>query len=314
MVAGAWLRVNSSLSSPPYRGYLRAVTATLIFSSTTPLPLRSVMREQSAFTYFAPYRVLVCCEHRSAVYGLDEHLKRYHCNMLMSKRRELLALYEDLYRLPPAEDTQPVPNGLPIDAVGTAKEAFRCCCSSDSCSSDSSSSSGSSGNHSKDSDSSVCRYISTSRVKMRQHVNQQHHVKLTRCSSPAAASYEEHAARLWKPVKVQTFFSERRYIRYFVVQEEEAEEEQQQGAQQPQCDYKRTRWEEHLQAYPDWKLLAYTVRPPGDDEPALKQVGLAVEGLVEQAVCGLDTLSIDTLRWLRSARPNEADARPLGRM
>jgi hypothetical protein len=46
----------------------------------------------------------------------------------------------------------------------------------------------------------------------------------------------------------------------------------------------------------------------------LKQVVLVVEELVEQAVHGLSTLSIDTLRWLRSARPNEPDVRPLGRM
>jgi hypothetical protein len=45
--------------------------------------------------------------------------------------------------------------------------------------------------------------------------------------------YEEHAAQLWKPAKVQSFFCERRYICYFVVQEEEArEKEQQQGEQQ----------------------------------------------------------------------------------
>jgi hypothetical protein len=145
------------------------------------------------------------------------------------------------------------------------------------------------------------------------HTNQQHSVKLTRWSSPATASYEEHAARLWQPVKVQTFFRERRYVRYFVVQaeeeedeedeEEQQEQEQQQGEQQQsdeqqeserQGDYKlrlsllsssleaikredseainrmaeeasakdrtgwfkRTRWDEHLQAYPDWKLLS----------------------------------------------------------
>jgi hypothetical protein len=41
-----------------------------------------------------------------------------------------------------------------------------------------------------------------------------------RWSSPTAASYQEHAAKLWQPVKVQTFFRERRYIRYFVVQED----------------------------------------------------------------------------------------------
>jgi FtsZ-interacting cell division protein YlmF len=197
---------------------------------------------------------------------------------------------------------------------------------------------------------------------MRKHINQQHSVKLTRWLSPATALYEEHAARLWQPVKVQTFFRERRYVRYFVVQAEEEEDEeeqqvqeQQQGKQQEserQGDYKqrlsllssslealkredteaidrmaeeasakdrtgwfkRTRWDEHLQAYPDWKLLSYAIRPPGDDEPELKQVVLVVEELVEQAVHRLGTLSIDTLRWLRSARPNEPDVRPLGRM
>jgi FtsZ-interacting cell division protein YlmF len=50
--------------------------------------------------------------------------------------------------------------------------------------------------------------------------------------------YKEHAAQLWQPVKVQTFFCKQRYVRYFVVQaeeeedEEEQEQEQQQGEQQ----------------------------------------------------------------------------------
>jgi hypothetical protein len=115
---------------------------------------------------------------------------------------------------------------------------------------------------------------------------------------------------------VQTFFRERRYVRYFVVQAEEEEDEemqeqqqqhqgeQQQGEQQElgrQGDFKqrlallssilealkredneaidrmaeeasakdrtgwfkRTRWDEHLQAYLDWKLLSYAIRPAG---------------------------------------------------
>jgi hypothetical protein len=78
--------------------------------------------------------------------------------------------------------------------------------------------------------------------------------------------------------------------------------------------FKRTRWDEHLQAYPDQKLLSYAIRPPGDNEPELKQVVLVVEEVVEQAVRGLSTLSIDTLRWLRSVKLNEADTRSLGRM
>ncbi|KAF2022950.1 hypothetical protein EK21DRAFT_119233 [Setomelanomma holmii] len=201
---------------------------------------------------------------------------------------------------------------------------------------------------------------------MRKHTNQQHTVKLTRWSSAAAALYQDHAVQLWQPVKVQTFFRERRYVRYFVVQEEEQgqqqNQEQQQQQQQQQSDerqeseqqsnykqrlaylssslealkskdskaidriaeeasakdrtgwFKWTRWDKHLQAYSDWKLLAYAIRSPGDDEPELQQAAAAVEQLVEQAVQGLSTLAIDTLRWLRSAKANEPDVWLLGRM
>ena len=69
---------------------------------------------------------------------------------------------------------------------------------------------------------------------MRQHVNQQHQIKLTRWSSATAVSYEEHAAQLWRPVKVQTFFRERRYVRYFVVQEEKEQSELQGDKQHQQ--------------------------------------------------------------------------------
>jgi hypothetical protein len=136
------------------------------------------MPREGIFARFALYGVLVCREHRCAVYGLDEHLKRHHGNTPISKRRELLALYEDFYRLPPAEVVQPAPYSLPIDALGPAQDAFLC------------------RSNNGDTDGAVCDFISTSRAKMRQHINQQHGVKLTRWSSPATASYEEHAAQL----------------------------------------------------------------------------------------------------------------------
>jgi predicted transcriptional regulator len=62
------------------------------------------------------YRVLICREHGCAVYGLDKHLKQHH-SMPAAERRELLALYEDFHRIPPAEVAQPAPYGLPIDAL-----------------------------------------------------------------------------------------------------------------------------------------------------------------------------------------------------
>jgi hypothetical protein len=120
------------------------------------------MSSEGIFARFALYGVLVCREHRCAVYGLDEHLKRHHSNTPILKRRELLALYEDFHRLPPAEVAQPAPYGPLIDALGPAQDAFLCRSSS--------SSSGSSSNN-RDRNSAVCNFISTSCVKMRQHVN-----------------------------------------------------------------------------------------------------------------------------------------------
>jgi hypothetical protein len=61
------------------------------------------MSSEGIFARFALYGVLVCREHHCAVYRLDEHLKRHHSNTPISKRRELLALYEDFHRLPLAE-------------------------------------------------------------------------------------------------------------------------------------------------------------------------------------------------------------------
>ena len=77
--------------------------------------------------------------------------------------------------------------------------------------------------------------------------------------------------------------------------------------------FKRTRWDEHLQAYLDWRLLSYAVRLPASDEPALQRVVQLVEELVEQAVQGLSTLSLETLRWLRSLHAREIDVRLFSR-
>jgi hypothetical protein len=53
--------------------------------------------------------------------------------------------------------------------------------------------------------------------------------------------YGDHAAQLWQPVKVQTFFRERRYVRYFIVQEqkEQGEQQQQDAPEQQQGDEQR---------------------------------------------------------------------------
>jgi hypothetical protein len=179
------------------------------------------------FTYLSAYSVLICNEHQHAVYGLDEHLKRHH-SLPIARRRELLTAYAGLAINTPREVALPTPNSAPITELGQAQGAFFCCQQREQ------------EEEEEEEEEAIgvvqqrriCGYITTNRQKMRKHTNQQHSVKLTRWSSTAAILFEEHAAQLWKTVKVQTFFLERRYIRYFVVQEEEAQEEQQPGDQQ----------------------------------------------------------------------------------
>ena len=118
---------------------------------------------------------------------------------------------------------------------------------------------------------------------------------------------------------MQTFFRERRYVRYFIVQDQQKQQrdtsqESQQQQQQPRQEtaeeneaasyqqrlaslsyewdaaerkdsediahiaeealakdrtgwFKRTQWDEHLQAYADWQLLSYAVRLLATEEP-----------------------------------------------
>jgi hypothetical protein len=255
------------------------------------------------FTYLPAYRVLICVEHYHAVYSLDEHLKRHH-GLPAAKRRELRAAFAGLAINAPTQLPLPAPNSPPIAQLGRAQDAFLCCQQEEEDAGAGVSAAVAVGAVAAVQQRCSCSYITTNCKGMRTHTNKQHGVKLTRWLSPAARSYKEHAARLWRPVKVQTFFRERRYVRYFVVQAEEKgdEEEQQQGEQQRgeqqlgeqqeserQGDYKqrlallssslealkredseamnriaeeasakdrtgwfkRTRWDEHLQAYPD---------------------------------------------------------------
>ena len=74
------------------------------------------------FTYLPAYRVLICCEHQQAVYGLDEHLKRHH-KLPIAKRRELLAEYQGLSLSLPSQVLLPEPYSAPIQELGAAQNA-----------------------------------------------------------------------------------------------------------------------------------------------------------------------------------------------
>jgi hypothetical protein len=78
------------------------------------------------FFYLSAYSVLICVEHRCAVYGLDEHLKRHH-SLSAARRRELLAAYAGFAIYAPKHVTLPAPGSAPIAELGRAQDAFLCC-------------------------------------------------------------------------------------------------------------------------------------------------------------------------------------------
>ena len=199
-------------------------------------------------TYLPQYCVLICCEHQHAVYSLNEHLKRRHC-LPIAQRQALLATYERYSLCPPQQVLLPAPYSAPIAELGPAQDGFLCCQSKAVVAPALAALAAPAApaapapaalpaplavaggaevaraeaavEQQRASYNSSCSYITVSRKEMRKHTNQQHSVKLSRWSTPLAVSYAEHAAQLWRPVKVQTFFQERRYVRYFIVQETE---------------------------------------------------------------------------------------------
>jgi hypothetical protein len=77
--------------------------------------------------------------------------------------------------------------------------------------------------------------------------------------------------------------------------------------------FKRTGWLEHL-ANRNLIHLAHQIRLPDQGEVKLQQAAKLTELLIERSVKGLSTLAQETRRWLRSAKQQEVDQRPMARL
>ncbi|TKA55481.1 hypothetical protein B0A49_13343, partial [Cryomyces minteri] len=180
-----------------------------------------------------------------------------------------------------------------------------------------------------------CSFISINRSVIGQHCNQAHDWKWKKEDS-------EH----WKKVKAQTFFTGR-FRRYFVVhaaedhsiavalgqgdkdsaaaikrewsearakRKKELEIADEKVAKTDRTGwFNRTCWPEHL-AQRNTKRLAHASRPPDRDERLLQQAMKVVDLAMEKSVAGLSTLAVETRRWLRSAKREEIDVRPMARL
>jgi hypothetical protein len=77
--------------------------------------------------------------------------------------------------------------------------------------------------------------------------------------------------------------------------------------------FKRTGWLEHF-ANRNLMHLAHQTRLPDRGEVKLRRAAKLTELLVERSVKGLSTLTRETRRWLRSAKRQEIDQRPMARL
>jgi hypothetical protein len=77
--------------------------------------------------------------------------------------------------------------------------------------------------------------------------------------------------------------------------------------------WKRTDRVKHL-GKSNLKHLTHVARLPGKDEPELKVVADSVDDLIEDCVKGLASLPREIRRWLKSAKMEEVDQHPMGRL
>jgi len=239
------------------------------------------------------------------------HLRDYY-SIPQKIQREIVKEYSEHALLGPRDVPLSPPFGPPFEILRKPTDAFLC-------------------------DKEVCGFISINRDGVRKHSKKKHGWKSTRRD-------REH----WTSVRVQTFSASSGFQRYFTVHVPEpegeaasradngdeefvqamlsewkkADEDYEKGLEVADAEvaktdrtgwYNRIGWPEHI-AKRNLTYLAHARRLLDRDEKELKQVCSVVDMLIERCMSGLSTLAHETRRWLRSAKREEVDIRPMGRL
>jgi superfamily II DNA/RNA helicase len=254
--------------------------------------------------YDDEYQVLICTAHGYAIRNLDLHLRDEHA--VPSAVRRIIAEKHASQPLAEPKRVRQPPPGPPFDVLRPPVDALLCA-------------------------EPGCGFASIQLTSVRSHCNKIHNWRSTRQSKT-----------YWTSIKAQTFFTSGGLQRYFAVEpdpdnavsdgdtntEDECarweakrlelkKAEQERMKAMPGTDrtgwYSLTGWPEHL-VDSDYKKLSQAIRLPSQGEARLQKAAKAVQALIEQGVAGLRTLARDTRCWLRSAKREGPDTRPLGRL
>lgn len=280
------------------------------------------------FDEIPEYGLIACSRCRYAVWpaAAKGHLKREH-QMGDEQAAAIASELEELWGAGAArhQDDVAVPEAVPaaIPQLALFKDGLRC---------------------------DACPYVCRNRDHMRKHCNKVHGwAKQGRRGRPSKdAELRAAGSEPWRTgVWCQRFFPSRQCSQYFTVEtteqrqpsgapeEEEAAgtgellrswavkvtaHEKEMAVMAAEVDkrdrtgwFNRTGWPEHLKGS-NLRHLAAAAALPRRDEVWLHAVPGLVDKLIERSVAGLATLGLETRRWLRSAKREEPDQRPLGRL
>ncbi|KAL5374997.1 hypothetical protein PMIN06_011930 [Paraphaeosphaeria minitans] len=248
------------------------------------LPDQGLIQVQiSAYIVYMPtYRVLCCKVHRTGIENLDTHLLRKH-GVPIEERKKFIESCAHYRIRKPKKLKAPPPGGPPIEVLGEPRDGVQCT-------------------------QPACSFVTPSKDSLRIHCNKKH-----------GLPFKLGSATLYRPVKLQSFFPASGPDRYFIVDVTKRNAEPTDShiaashSTRRRRWFKRTGWLEHL-AKRNPMHLAHQTRLPDRDEHRLRQAAKLVELLVERSVKGLSTLARETRRWLRSAKRQEADQRPMARL
>jgi hypothetical protein len=282
-------------------------------AATTARPHRppaSIEAIKDTICYLREYNVLVCKQHATAIQNLDAHLRDQHA-IARKLREEIVGSYQHRWAQRREDIKTPAPLGPLIDELGAPLDGLQCA-------------------------EEDCDFITINQDGLRKHRKSVHNLAW---SAKDSTAYTE--------VKVQTFFQKSALRRYFlvnardsnnnnpsiprevvdVVKERLAEWQLNQHAHEERAQvmdahvaktdktgwFKRTGWLEHF-ADRNLMHLAHQIRLPDRGEVKLRRAAKLTELLVERSVKGLSTLARETRRWLKSAKRQEIDQRPITRL
>jgi hypothetical protein len=272
-------------------------------------PPASIEAIKDTIRYLREYNVLVCKQHATAIQNLDAHLRDQHA-IARKLREEIVRSYQHKWAQCQEDIKTPAPLGLLIDELGAPLDGLQCA-------------------------EEDCNFITVNQDGLRKHRKSVHNL-----------AWSAKDSTVYTKVKVQTFFQKSALRQYFlvdagdnnngrsiplevadVVKERLAEWQQTQHAHEERAQvmdaqvaktdktgwFKRTGWLEHF-ANRNLTHLAHQTRLPDQGEVKLRRAAKLTELLVERSVKGLSTLAQETRRWLRSAKRQEVDQRPIARL